>query len=104
MEKRRSFLKKISGLTASIMVPVSSISFAKSKLSDKWGYVLPKRKLGKTGVEVTMLGVGEDITLDGPPKRMPRQLLRPHWKVESDFLTVQNHMARIPAKSAMESI
>jgi len=58
MEKRRSFLKKISGLTASIMVPVSSISFAKSTLSDKWGYVLPKRKLGKTGVEVTMLGVG----------------------------------------------
>jgi aryl-alcohol dehydrogenase-like predicted oxidoreductase len=58
MERRRSFLKKISGLTASIMVPVSSISFGKSTLSDKWGYVLPKRKLGKTGVEVTMLGVG----------------------------------------------
>jgi len=58
MEKRRSFLKKISGLTAGIMVPISNISFGKNVLSDKWGYVLPKRKLGKTGVEVTMLGVG----------------------------------------------
>jgi aryl-alcohol dehydrogenase-like predicted oxidoreductase len=58
MERRRSFLRKISGLTAGIMVPVSTISFGSSHQSDKWGYVLPKRKLGKTGVEVTMLGVG----------------------------------------------
>lgn len=58
MEKRRQFLKKVSGLTAGIMVPMHNISFGKTILSDKWGYVLPKRKLGKTGKEVTMLGVG----------------------------------------------
>jgi len=58
MEKRRQFLKKISGLTAAIMVPVQYNSFGKSTMSDKWGEVLPKRKLGKTGVDVTMLGVG----------------------------------------------
>jgi uncharacterized protein len=58
MEKRRTFIKKISGLTAGIMVPVSHFSFGNNASSDKWGTVLPKRKLGKTGVEVTMLGVG----------------------------------------------
>ena len=58
MEKRRTFIKKLSGLTAGIMVPVSHFSFGKNINSDKWGTVLPKRKLGKTGVEVTMLGVG----------------------------------------------
>lgn len=40
------------------MVPVTNMAFGKNISSDKWGYVLPKRKLGKTGVDVTMLGVG----------------------------------------------
>lgn len=58
MEKRRQFLKKVSGLTAGIMIPIPAITYGNSTNSDKWGYVLPKRKLGKTGVNVTMLGVG----------------------------------------------
>lgn len=58
MEKRRQFLKKMSGLTAGIMIPIQNFSFGKSTHSDKWGYVLPKRKLGNTGIDVTMLGVG----------------------------------------------
>lgn len=58
MEIRRQFLKKMAGLTAAIIVPIQNISFGKNRLSDKWGYVLPKRKLGNTGKEVTMLGVG----------------------------------------------
>ena len=58
MEKRRQFLKKMTGLTAGIMIPIPNISFGKNILSDKWGDVLPKRKLGNTGKEVTMLGVG----------------------------------------------
>ncbi len=58
MEKRRQFLKKVSGLTAGIMIPIQNFSFGKNSNSDKWGQVLPKRKLGKTGKEVTMLGVG----------------------------------------------
>ena len=56
MEKRRQFLKKMSGLTAAILVPVQHNLFGKPR--DKWGDVLPMRKLGKTGVDVTMLGVG----------------------------------------------
>ncbi len=58
MEKRRQFLKKMTGLTAGVMVPFQNISFGKSASSDKWGSILPLRKLGKTGVNVTMLGVG----------------------------------------------
>ena len=58
MEKRREFLKKLSALTATIMVPASNISFGKAPYSDKWGELLPRRMLGRTGVEVTMLGVG----------------------------------------------
>lgn len=58
MEKRRSFIRKISGLTAGIMVPISNLSFGNTVPSDKWGALLPLRKLGKTGVQVTMLGVG----------------------------------------------
>lgn len=58
MEKRRKFLKLISGITAGIIMPVQQISLAKSASSDKWGNLLPKRKLGITNKDVTMLGVG----------------------------------------------
>ncbi len=58
MEKRREFLKKVTGLTAAIMIPGGHTIMADSNSKDKWGYVLPKRLLGKTGKEVTMLGVG----------------------------------------------
>lgn len=58
MEKRRQFLQKIAGLTAGIMVPFQNISLGKGQSKDRWGKLLPLRKLGKTGVDVTMLGVG----------------------------------------------
>lgn len=58
MEKRRQFLKKLTGLTAGIMVPFPHVTFGKTNFSDKWGEILPLRKLGRTGVNVTMLGVG----------------------------------------------
>ena len=58
MEKRRQFLKKLTGLTAGIMVPFPHVTFGKTNFSDKWGDLLPLRKLGRTGVNVTMLGVG----------------------------------------------
>ncbi len=58
MEKRRKFLKLMSGITAGIILPVQQISLAKSASSDKWGNLLPKRKLGITNKDVTMLGVG----------------------------------------------
>lgn len=55
MEERRIFLKKLALLTGSLLLPVGS--FAGSR-KDKWGKILPMRKLGKTGEHVTMLGLG----------------------------------------------
>ncbi|HAM10177.1 MAG: hypothetical protein A2X05_04010 [Bacteroidetes bacterium GWE2_41_25] len=55
MQGRRDFLKDLAMLTGSLMLPVSG--FANSG-KDKWGKLLPLRKLGRTGVDVTMLGLG----------------------------------------------
>ncbi len=56
---RRKFLKMAATLTAMAYMP--AISFGDD--SDKWGYVLPSRTLGKTGLKVTMFALG-----GGPPK------------------------------------
>lgn len=56
MEKsRRTFLKNMALATGAMMIPTSG--FGSSRF-DKWGQILPLRKLGKTGREVTMLGLG----------------------------------------------
>lgn len=55
MHKRREFIKQLAMLTGSLMLPVSCITGTKK---DKWGEILPLRKLGKTGEKVTMLGLG----------------------------------------------
>lgn len=56
MEKsRRTFLKNMALATGAMMIPTSG--FGSSRI-DKWGQILPLRKLGKTGREVTMLGLG----------------------------------------------
>jgi uncharacterized protein len=55
VEDRRTFLKSLAGLTASLLVQPQLAGAAQS---DKWGEILPKRKLGSTGEEVTMLGLG----------------------------------------------
>ena len=57
METRRDFILKMTGATAGLMLPVSLLKGCSSE-SDSLGYVLPKRKLGKTGEKVTMLGTG----------------------------------------------
>jgi predicted aldo/keto reductase-like oxidoreductase len=51
---RRRFLKKVSALAAIAYVP----SFLSETISDKWGSVLPVRKLGKTGLDVTTFCLG----------------------------------------------
>jgi aryl-alcohol dehydrogenase-like predicted oxidoreductase len=56
MADRRTFLKSLAGVTAGLTL--SSTSFAKENESDRLGEVLPKRKLGRTGEYVTMLGTG----------------------------------------------
>ena len=51
---RRDFLKMVAALSAMAYLP----SYAQSVKSDKWGTVLPTRKLGKTGLDVTMFALG----------------------------------------------
>jgi aryl-alcohol dehydrogenase-like predicted oxidoreductase len=57
MENRREFLRKMSGLTAAMMLPLP-IGCNSGSGSDALGQILPLRKLGATGEKVTMLGVG----------------------------------------------
>lgn len=56
MTNRRTFLKSLAGVTAGLTMAPKSFSQAAS--SDRLGEVLPKRKLGRTGEYVTMLGTG----------------------------------------------
>jgi len=56
MEKR-DFLKSMTGLTAGVLLPFKGPA-GNMKNRDRLGEILPLRKLGKTGKEVTMLGVG----------------------------------------------
>ena len=58
MENRRVFLQKLAGLTAGIMLPKSGLPNEMNPPHDRLGEILPKRKLGRTGEYVTMLGVG----------------------------------------------
>ncbi len=57
MEKRRDFLKKMAAATAALTIPFNiNKGFAMNQ--DRLGEVLPLRKLGKTGENITMLGIG----------------------------------------------
>ena len=58
MNERRHFLKSLGALTSAIMLPRFDLLGKPIVKSDKWGDLLPSRRLGKTGVDVTMLGVG----------------------------------------------
>ncbi len=55
---RKSFLIWLSGLTTSVMVSPATLWDEKAPPEDRWGKLLPLRKFGKTGEEITMLGVG----------------------------------------------
>ena len=56
MTNRRTFLKSLAGATAGISL--ATTSFGAKNTEDRLGEVLPKRKLGRTGEYVTMLGTG----------------------------------------------
>ncbi|MEX2566654.1 MAG: aldo/keto reductase [Cyclobacteriaceae bacterium] len=66
--KRRAFLKSLAGLTAGIMLPMTSSEGRFTSAShasdntglfkDRLGDLLPKRKFGGSGEAVTMLGLG----------------------------------------------
>ncbi|SMD45721.1 Predicted oxidoreductase [Aquiflexum balticum DSM 16537] len=65
---RRSFLKSLAGLTAGMMLPLSGkpltdafgniLTTKSTPENDRLGELLPRRKFGKTGTSVTMLGLG----------------------------------------------
>lgn len=55
MRERREFLKQLALLTGGLMLPLQGFA---STQRDKWGEVLPLRKLGKSNEMVTMLGLG----------------------------------------------
>ncbi len=58
LETRRKFLKYLSGFTLGITLPGLPLSGQEKAKRDRLGDLLPTRKLGATGAEVTMLGVG----------------------------------------------
>ena len=58
METRRDFLKTMAGVTAGIMLPVGWGCRNDGPVADQFGELLPLRKLGSTGENVTMLGAG----------------------------------------------
>ncbi len=57
MIRRRKFIKTLTLATSSILMP-SVLSSRNPEEEDKFGLLLPRRLLGKTGQYVTMLGVG----------------------------------------------
>lgn len=56
MTDRRNFLKSLAGVTAGLSL--TPVAFGSEQNRDRLGEILPKRKLGKTGEFVTMLGTG----------------------------------------------
>src|SRR5262249_44870701 len=57
---RRDILKSLLGMTAALMLPevTHGQTSQPAKTRDRYGDLLPLRKLGKTGAMVTMLGLG----------------------------------------------
>ncbi len=58
MTTRRTFIKILSGAALGTVVPLKGFSLSAEREKDKWGELLPERSFGKTGIQVTMLGVG----------------------------------------------
>jgi len=55
---RRDFLRLLAATTGSVLVAPRVLGQSASAPSDKLGQTLPLRKLGATGAQVTMLGLG----------------------------------------------
>ncbi|MCW0483982.1 aldo/keto reductase [Gaoshiqia sediminis] len=58
MANRRFFIKSIAALTAGLSATPGISSNPQNSESDRLGSILPKRKLGRTNEQVTMLGTG----------------------------------------------
>ena len=58
MKSRREFIESLLVWTSALMIPLKKCADGMTFGQDKWGEILPLRKLGSTGEQVTMLGVG----------------------------------------------
>lgn len=58
MADRRGFIKSLAALTTGLMLSRAKGQGSQTPNRDRLGDLLPQRKLGKTGINVTMLGVG----------------------------------------------
>lgn len=58
MKTRREFIRTMAGATTGLMLPWGVGCTGIPAKRDKWGELLPLRKLGATGEYLTMLGVG----------------------------------------------
>ncbi|WP_291786010.1 aldo/keto reductase [Cecembia sp.] len=65
LAERRKFLKSLAGITAGMMLPLSGSGVLGSSSQafqsigrDRLGDLLPQRKFGNTGIDMTMLGLG----------------------------------------------
>ena len=56
--RRRTFLESLAGLTSGVFLSPRGLFDSGNAPADRFGELLPQRKLGKTGESVTMLGVG----------------------------------------------
>ncbi len=55
---RRSFFEYLAAMTSGLLIPGTSWSAEAGRSRDRLGERLPQRKLGRTGEQVTMLGLG----------------------------------------------
>ncbi|MGQ1786442.1 MULTISPECIES: aldo/keto reductase [unclassified Saccharicrinis] len=70
MQSRREFLLKMALLSAGLAVPIA----VHAKREDKYGELLPLRKLGNTGENVTMLGLG-GFHIGQPPEQEAQRII-----------------------------
>ncbi len=80
---RREMLKRLAGMTAALMAPQVVLGQAAPAVaagaqplaSDKWGQLLPQRRLGPKGPYVTMLGLGGAHFADLPDETASQKMI-----------------------------
>ena len=74
MSDRRTFLKSLATMTAGMMVPYDKVKGISAAPRDRLGELLPLRAFGKTGINVTMLGIGGSH-VGRAPEKVSQQLI-----------------------------
>jgi predicted aldo/keto reductase-like oxidoreductase len=85
------------------LLPLPSFSGFANEVGDRLGYVLPMRKLGKTGADVTMLGVG-GYHIGWTTERDAQEVIETALEGGIRFFDTLNHTDRIQVRYDMENI